>query len=296
MAPRVSIVIPAFNNARFIRATLESVFAQDYPDYELVIADHSSADDTEAVIREFSEHSRLHILPPTSRGGGAQHNWQRVTGQAKGELLKLVCGDDLIDPSLLSRQVEAFDRHPDLTLCTVRRRLVDEHGATIIASRGVPTRLVGHHPGADAVRATIRGGTNIFGEPGCVMMRRDALDAIGGWDNTNPYVIDERTYCRVLLEDSKAGRGGFFGIGEPLASFRVSSAQWSVRLAKFQSRQVTGFHADMLHEYPEVVTAADVRIGNLRARALAQCRRVIYRMLSLRRSVGDGRSPQATAG
>ncbi|SER74539.1 Glycosyl transferase family 2 [Propionibacterium cyclohexanicum] len=282
MTPRVSVVIPAYNNAKYIRATLQSVLSQDYDDYEVVIADHSSADGTAAVIKEFSHDPRLRILSPTPAGGGAQHNWQRVTDEARGELLKLVCGDDLIDSSLLSRQVQAFDESPELTLCSARRRLIDEDGKTIIASRGVPSRLWGHHPGTEAVRATIRGGTNIFGEPGCVMMRRDALAMIGGWDNTNPYVIDERTCCRVLLVDAEAGRGGFFGSGEALAAFRISSTQWSVRLANSQSDQVAQFHADMLREYPDAVTPSDVRIGNLRARAVAYCRRAVYLGLGFR--------------
>ncbi|MER2138138.1 MAG: glycosyltransferase, partial [Arthrobacter sp.] len=50
MSPRVSIVIPAYNNAAYLQATLESVFAQTYQDYEVVIADHSSVDKTAEII------------------------------------------------------------------------------------------------------------------------------------------------------------------------------------------------------------------------------------------------------
>lgn len=285
LSPRVSVVIPAYNNVSYIRNTLESVLNQDYEDYEVVIADHSSADATALVIEQFAGDKRLRILSPTVAGGGAKHNWQRVTQEARGELVKLVCGDDLIDPQLLSRQVAAFDLFPDLTLCAVRRRLVDETGSVIMPSRGIPKKLYGHHQGAKAVRATVHSGTNIFGEPCCIMMRADALQNIGGWDDTNPYVIDERTYCRVLLEDVKAGRGGFFGIEEALASFRVSANQWSVRLAKSQSAQVGEFHNNMHQMYPQVVSDSDVLAGNLQARAMAYGRRAVYFGLGIKKAV-----------
>lgn len=282
MSPRVSVVIPTFNDVRHIRNTLESVLGQDYVDFEVVIADHFSTDATALIIEQFSTDDRLRVLSPTSTGGGAETNWQRVTQAARGELLKLVGGSDLLDPQLLSRQVAAFDEFPDLTLCAARHRLVNEHDAAIVPSHGIPEHLNGHHTGANAVRSAIHSGTNIFGKPCCVMMRSDALRNIGGWDSTNPFVIDERTYCRVLLEDDSAGRGGFFGIEEPLASFRTSASEWSVQLARSQAAQVSQFHSDMMQMYPEILTSSDVRIGNLRARALAYSRKALYIGLSVK--------------
>src|SRR5207344_678025 len=92
--------------------------------------------------------------------------------------------------------------------------------------------LAGRVPGRMAVRHTVVAGSNIFGEPACVLFRRDALDGAGGWDGRHPYVIDEATYVKVLLH------GDFFGIDRALAAFRLSSSQWSVHLARDQSSQV----------------------------------------------------------
>lgn len=279
MSPRVSVVIPAFNNADYLHDTLASALNQRYVDYEVVIADHSSDDDTAAVIDRFADDKRLRVLSPTTPGGGAQHNWNRVSRAARGELIKLLPGDDLISPAMLSTQVAVFDRHPTVTLCATRRRLVNGDGATIITARGVPRTIVGLHRGADAVRATVRAGSNLFGEPGCVMMRREALEAIGWWDGTNSYVIDERSYCRALLADEGRGHGDFYGLAAPLASFRVSGGQWSVRLSASQAAQVVAFHDYLAARYPQVVRPVDRCVGNARARLMAQARRLVYTAL-----------------
>lgn len=145
---RVSIVIPAYNNEQYLAATLDSVLNQTYSDYEVVVADHSSTDGTAAVLERYRDRPRMRILEATPAGGGAQRNWNRVSQAASGELVKLVCGDDLVSPELLSRQVAAFERYPSLSLSSCRRAMVDAQGHTIMKSRGVPDSLNGLHPGA----------------------------------------------------------------------------------------------------------------------------------------------------
>lgn len=282
MSVLASIVIPAFNNAKYLHATLETALSQTAGDYEVVIADHSSVDGTAEVIDRFADDPRLRILTPTTAGGGAQHNWNRVSQAAEGEFIKLLPGDDLLEPDALRKQLDIFVAHPTVTLCAGRRNLITSDGSPLMPSRGVPTSLKGLHPGAEAVRATVRAGSNLFGEPGCVLVRRDALENIGWWDGTNSYVIDERSYCRALLEDAANGRGDFFGLPENVGSFRVGDSQWSVRLANSQSDQVASFH-DYLHaSHPQVISAADRLVGNARARLMAWARRGVYAALRIK--------------
>lgn len=282
MSVIASIVIPAFNNAKYLDATLKSALSQTADDYEVVIADHFSSDDTAQVIDRFVDDPRLRVLSPTTAGGGAQHNWNRVSQAAEGEYIKLLPGDDLLEPDALSNQLAVFQQHRTVTLCAGRRRLITSDGGPLMGSRGVPALLTGLRPGRDAVRQTVRAGSNLFGEPGCVLLRRDALEGIGWWDGTNSYVIDERSYCRVLLEDAAHGRGDFFGIPQNVGSFRVGDSQWSVRLANSQSDQVASFH-DYLHaSYPDVISTSDRIIGNARARMMAWARRGVYAALRLK--------------
>ncbi|MCQ1955061.1 glycosyltransferase family 2 protein [Arthrobacter sp. zg-Y826] len=276
MSPRVSIVIPAYNNAAYLAATLESVTAQTYPDFEVVIADHSSIDGTSEIIQSFAGDPRIRVLSPTPHGGGAKANWNRVSQHAEGEWIKLVCGDDLIAPEALEIQMAAAQEHPSAVMVASKRAVVDAHGAPVIPSRGL-AGLEGLVSGRDAVRATVRSGTNIFGEPAAVLLRRDAL-ADGWWDDTFPYMIDETAYVRVLRS------GDCVAVPQTLASFRISASQWSVRLAKAQAEQAAGLHRAILAAHPEAVSPADVRRGNALALANAYARRLVY--LGLRRRMG----------
>ncbi|WP_312253047.1 glycosyltransferase family A protein [Stenotrophomonas sp.] len=273
--PRVSVVIPAYNNGRDIAATVRSILAQDYLDFELVIADHSSGDDTAAVIASFADDPRVRVLEPTPAGGGAQANWNRVSQHARGELIKLVCGDDLLAPQALRMQVAAFDANPSAVFVASRRDLVDAGGKQLLKARGL-AGLSGCIPGREAALASILAGTNIFGEPCCVMLRRDALEQAGWWDARFPYLIDQASYSNVMIQ------GDMVALPEVLASFRISASQWSVRLMRQQSEQAIAFHESFAREHPGLATSAQLRRGNLKARVMAWARRLAYMWLRRR--------------
>jgi glycosyltransferase involved in cell wall biosynthesis len=268
VTPRVSVVVPSFNNASFIEATMDSILAQTFEDFELVVADHSSSDGTWQLLQRYTADPRVRLLQ-TEAGGGAARNWGRVTAAAGGELLKLVCGDDIIYPDCLLEQVAVMDANPSVVLVAAQRDLIDAHGGPVITRRGL-NGLAGRVPGRVAARHTVVAGSNIFGEPACVLIRREALVRAGGWDARNPYVIDEATYVRVLLT------GDFFGINRALAAFRLSSSQWSVHLAREQSDQVVRFHHQLADEVPGLLSRADLLRGDAMARGMAYVRRLAY--------------------
>lgn len=276
MAPRVSVVIPAYNSARFIAATMESVLAQDHADLEVVVSDHSSTDGTWERLQEFRSDPRVRLEQIPS-GGGAQRNWDHVTGRATGELLKLVCGDDLLYPGCVSAQAAALQAHPSAVLAASRRDVVDAAGRPVVRDRGLGS-MDGLVPGRDAVRASVRAGTNLLGEPMCVTFRRDVLERTGRWDGRRGYLIDQATYTRCLLE------GDLVAVRRTLGGFRVSDAQWSVALARQQSQQAVEFHHELARTRPGLLDAGDLRVGDARARATALLRRLAY--VYLRRRMG----------
>ncbi|WP_338887450.1 glycosyltransferase family A protein [Rhodococcus sovatensis] len=275
MSPRVSVVVPAYNNAEYIGETIESILDQTFTDFELVIADHSSTDETLAVVEKYDD-SRIRVLT-TETGGGAKRNWDRVTAEATGELVKLVCGDDTIFPSSLEAQVAAFDEHPSAVLVASQRTLIDANGKTVIAARGLGG-LSGLVSGRVAARTAVRAGANIFGEPGCVMMKLSALREIGLWDNSHPYLIDQATFIGVALQ------GDVVAIERPLATFRINSGQWSVELATQQARQAADFHRSLGAAEPGLLSAMDIRLGNVKALATSFMRRAVYLLLRHRMS------------
>lgn len=277
--PRVSVVVPSFNNARFIEATIESILSQTHRDFELIVSDHSSTDGTWELLQRFADDPRVQLrrIPV---GGGAPANWSAVTELAGGELLKLVCGDDLLYPTALTEQVAAFDEHPEAVLVAAQRDIVDAGGAPVIRGRGL-SGLTGFTAGDVAIRRCIRAGTNIFGEPVCILMRRTVFERAGGWDARFPYLIDQASYIRLLRH------GPMVALRRSLAAFRVSDQQWSVALARQQSAHARALHAAAHREYPGLLRGADRPFGDLRARGAAVGRRGVYLWLRYRPRPAD---------
>lgn len=274
--PRVSVVVPAFNNGPHIEATVHSILSQTYVDFELIISDHSSDDGTWEKLQSFAADPRVRLTQVPS-GGGAPANWSAVTRQAQGELLKLVCGDDLLYPTGLAEQVSAFDQFPQAVLVASLRDVLDETGVPVVRSRGLQ-QLRGLVDGVTAIRRTVRAGTNVFGEPACVMFRRQVLLDSGGWDARSPYLIDQATCSRVLLA------GPMVAVRRSLAGFRISAQQWSVVLSREQAEHARAFHKLIATEHPGLLTRRDVWLGDARATLMAYKRRAAY--FWLRRRMG----------
>lgn len=272
-APPVSVVVPTYNSETYVAATIESILAQTYVDFELVISDHASQDDTWAVVNEFASDPRVRLLT-TEPGGGAERNWNRVTSAARGEMLKLVCADDLIYPTCLAEQVVPLHEVPSCTVVASPRDLIDANGDVLLRARGL-AGLQGVVPGSEAVRRTVRAGGNIFGEPACVLLRREVVDRVGGWSSVNPYLIDVDMYVKSLQH------GALAALPTTLAAFRVSNTQWSVALVREQARQTVAFNRRLAASWP-TLTSWDVGTGNARAYVNAASRRFAYLLWSAR--------------
>ena len=279
--PRVSVVIPSFNNSAYIDQTIASVLGQTYQDIELIIADHASSDDTWDKLQKYADHPQVK-LAQTPAGGGAVTNWNAVSKHASGEFCKLLPGDDLLHPTCLAQQVQAFDETSGHTgvgktgggttvFVAAQRSLIDARGGLVMRARGLGA-LNGVVDGKQALRATVRSGTNLFGEPGAVLMRTDMLSNQGWWQDLH-YYIDAGSYAGVIAQ------GNIVAIRQPLASFRLSATQWSVRLMRSQAQEAAEFHRQVQALAPDVITDADVRHGDRMAKLQALLRRASYVVL-----------------
>ena len=209
---------------------MRSILGQTFTDFELVVSDHSSTDGTWEALQPFAADPRVR-LSRLAPGGGGPANFNAVTDLATGEFIKLVCGDDLLSPDSLAEQVAALEARPAAVMAASPRDVIDAAGTPVLRNRGL-AGLRGEVNGADAIRKTVLAGTNIFGEPASVLFRRSVLVDAGGWDGRFPYLIDQATYCAVLI------RGNLVAVPRSLAAFRVSPSQWSVRLGARTGRAV----------------------------------------------------------
>jgi glycosyltransferase involved in cell wall biosynthesis len=134
-APRVSIGMPVYNGAEFLAETLDHLLAQRFADFELIISDNGSGDDTERICRDYAERDPRvrYFREEVNRGATWNHN--RVIELARGELFKLAAHDDLCLPDFLGRCVEVLDREPDVVLCHPRVAIVDAAGERLAPYR-----------------------------------------------------------------------------------------------------------------------------------------------------------------
>lgn len=111
---RVSIVIPAFNAAECIEEALESVFVQEYLDYEIIVVDDGSTDSTRAVLQKYVDAGKIRYFYQQNAGPGAARN--RGMDEAQGEYICFLDADDeMVERSLFSR-VHFLDSHPDVAM------------------------------------------------------------------------------------------------------------------------------------------------------------------------------------
>jgi glycosyltransferase involved in cell wall biosynthesis len=275
LMPRVSIVIPSYDNEPYITETMRSVLAQTFHDFEVVVADHSSTDRTWELLQPFARDPRVRLLK-TPRGGGPERNWNRVTEEARGELVKLVCGDDVLYPHALTAQVAAFDDHDEsVVMVASSRDIVDASGRPVARNHGL-AGMTGRVDGTAALRRSVVKGANIFGEPCCVLIRRAALEKVGGWHGNPGFMIDQGTYCRLLLDGDLVAQPG------PIAAFRLNATQLSVALAAEQAGAAAMMHRQLATMAPGTLSDLDVRRGNARALLRSYQRRLVYKYLGWR--------------
>ncbi|MGH2545850.1 MAG: glycosyltransferase family 2 protein [Actinomycetota bacterium] len=126
--PRVSIGLPVFNGARYLARALDSLVAQDFEDFELIISDNASTDGTAGICQEYAGRDRRIRYHRNDRNIGAVGNFNRTLHLASGEYFKWAAHDDWCAPEFLGRCVEVLDEDPSTVLCFTAMGVADAEG------------------------------------------------------------------------------------------------------------------------------------------------------------------------
>lgn len=127
--PRVTVFIPAYNAGAYLGEAIESILGQSFGDFELLIVDDGSIDDTAAVLDQYRHDPRVRTLKHmTNRGGPATRNQGFI--HARGDYLALMDADDYATPGRLARQVAFLDAHPGIDILGCGWTYADEQGGT----------------------------------------------------------------------------------------------------------------------------------------------------------------------
>jgi glycosyltransferase involved in cell wall biosynthesis len=147
--PRVSIGVPVRNGSRFLAEALDSLLAQSYSDFELMISDNASSDQTEEICREYAAKDERIRYYRSDHDVGLSRNFNYLFMQAQGEYFKWAAADDLHERDWLARCLEILERDREVVLAYGKARFIDENGVPIektdpgynLCSDAAPERL-----------------------------------------------------------------------------------------------------------------------------------------------------------
>ncbi len=129
--PRVTIGLPVYNGANYLREAIESLLSQSFDDFELIISDNASTDDTQAICEHYAASDARVRYERCSTNLGASRNYNRLVAMARGEFFKWAAHDDNCHPEFIAECISALDREPNAVLCFPSVHLIDDTGAIV---------------------------------------------------------------------------------------------------------------------------------------------------------------------
>jgi len=273
-SPLVSVIVPSFNHAPYLRECIDSVLSQDHAPLELIVVDDGSTDDSLAILQSYG--TRITLLQ--QRGGRQARARNLGLGVAQGELVAFLDSDDRYRPGRISAAVAAFAQHSQAALVWADHQTIDGAGRLLDGVRWTP-------PSGDFSRVLIAGN------PICnatATVRRAVLDEIGGFDERVPRVCDGAAWYQIAARGHR-----FVHLDRVLLDYRLHGSNDSARFAA------------MTHDRDSaLVSAAQAYLqhGRLAGAAdLAWLRGVLVRQFAFRaaawaqRALGQGRLSELRA-
>jgi glycosyltransferase involved in cell wall biosynthesis len=199
---RVSIVTPFLNAGPFIREAVESVLAQTYPHWELLLVDDGSTDDSTAIAQAFAaaHPERIRCLRHDGRANkGASASRNLATTVARGELIAFLDADDVYLPDKLAAQVPLLDSHPDAGMLYAGTEYwhswtgkPEDRARDVVWRRfGVPADTTIAPP---RLLATFLRDGGTVPCMGSVLARRRAIEQVGGWEDAFRHICTDQVF------------------------------------------------------------------------------------------------------
>ncbi|MGD0128015.1 MAG: glycosyltransferase [Terriglobia bacterium] len=131
--PKVTVCLPTFNKARYLPAAIESVLAQEFRDYELLVVDDASPVDPTSLVLSFRDSRIRYSRNPHNLG--LVENWNHCLGMARGDYAMIFHDDDVMLPGLLRREVEILESNPGVVLVHTAAQAIDAGGTVLCVTR-----------------------------------------------------------------------------------------------------------------------------------------------------------------
>ena len=211
MKPLVSVVIPVYNDARYIRESIVSALNQDYQNLEVIVVDDGSTDSTPEILKKFN--NKIRNIRQENRGTAAALN--KGIKNANGQLIAWLSSDDLFLPKKIGHQVEKFFENPLLEIIYTDYIVIDSKGEEIKIVRC---------PLPHKDRFVLEMLKNNFVNGSSVIIRRECFEKVGFFDETLAIDSDGDMWFRMLKNGCRFGH-----IPIPLLKYRWHEGNLSHR-------------------------------------------------------------------
>jgi glycosyltransferase involved in cell wall biosynthesis len=181
--PQVSVIIPTYNRGWIIKEAIDSVLAQDYKDFELIVVDDGSTDNTSGILASYGNNIRVHFQE--NKGVSAARN--RGIAEASGQFIAFLDSDDLWLPRKLFTQVDFFDQMPNALICQTEEIWI-RNGQRVNPKKRhkKPSGMI-FEPSLELCLVS----------PSAVMIRRSLFGKVGEFDVTLPACEDYDLWLRI---------------------------------------------------------------------------------------------------
>jgi glycosyltransferase involved in cell wall biosynthesis len=216
--PKISVVIPTYNYANFLGEAIQSVLDQTFTDFELIIVDNCSTDNTDEVVTKYLSDSRVSYYK-NDTNLGLVGNWNKCLEYARGEYIKFLCADDKFRPQLLEKYVAVMDTHPNLALLSAYNEIFGARSLCRIS----PFKGYVHAP---LVIEDLLGRNNRLRSPSVCMFRKQHAEQAGRFNPKLHQYADRDYYIRLLAF------GDCYFLPEPLCFARTHPGTQSALVRK----------------------------------------------------------------
>jgi glycosyltransferase involved in cell wall biosynthesis len=209
--PKVSIIIPNYNHARYLRQRIQSVLDQTFQDFDLTYLDDSSSDDSNAVFAEFDGQHRIKAIYNDRNSGSPFKQWNRGIRSTKGEYIWIAESDDVADPNLLATLVPLLEKNAQVGLAYCQSCQIDSNNAIVAQTMHSWTEDLSPDrwshdfvaSGLDECKKYLL-FKNTIPNASAVLIRRSVYETIGGAEESMFLCGDWMTWIRMLLKSDIA--------------------------------------------------------------------------------------------
>ena len=232
LAPTVSVIVTVYNGVRFLGACLDSIFAQTYRDFEVIVVDDGSWEDAASVCADYD----VRFVRQENQGVSAARN--TGLGLARGRFIALMDHDDCWYPDRLRRGLDALEADPALLMVYSEMDEIDAAGEVVMHQ--FLKHYISGHP-KQSLEQCLSADMNIY--PSAVLLRREIYDELGGFDPRLQGYEDDDYFIRIYE------RGPICYIEEPLVQWRWHGNNDSISPHMPKSRRV--YMRKLLARYPD---------------------------------------------